>query len=1664
MELKLLTKFVSIFFLLMFFPVLLSAQVVIKNQGFDVAVADNWNFTSTADGGQIQTNNARLASAPNALRLRASSGSQDPFITLADQSLAGFSNVFLSIAYASDGTPDLNDDLVLQISTSNDGVTYGAFNNFTLIAGENGTGDDLQFGNTLASGPATNPFSLDISSTFPTATHIRVQVQFNQAGNDGNNDFYFIDDITLTGLISGSNEMDIFGQGNPVADGSIAPIASNGTDFGSTQINNGMVMRSFTVKNNGDQLLNLTGSPDVSITGDTDFTIISQPAFDNLNGGQEVVFQIEFAPTSVGLKTATISIANDDTDENPYTFVVNGSGIQTFIDTDGDGVTNDIDIDDDNDGIPDTVEQDNCAANPVSNIIEQVFINETFGAGTNRVQINANIPTASTNYCYEDGTSNPTPCTNGGTTNSPTQPLNLNDGEYTVFNSAQIASWAAQFWYTGPDHTTGDTNGRMALFNAAIAPGEFYRTIITGAFPNLPITYDFWAINLDRDNAPDIANRLRPNILVEFRDLSGNLITSITTGDIAPSSAASDQPTDWHNFTANITLGNITEFEVIFINNTIGGLGNDLALDDIVIKQTFCNSDNDQTPDVFDLDADNDGIPDITEVGFGQLSGGKATMDLSALGPWVDANGNGLHDSIDPFVAGFNIISTDGDGILDQFDLDSDNDGLFDVDEAGYGDGDVNGDGMGDGDDSDDDGILDIFDFFVGFGNLGQPLPINSDGDTFVSTLGSIPLYDYMEIDSDNDGIFDLANELHSGLDANNDGIIDGSADVDKDGILDAFDTSTLVFGSPRDLNEPLYIEFDGRNDYIQESQDILQGLVGATVMAWIKPTDVSQSPVIIGEENFIFSVINTNRLRLNINGVNFNSNSGVNIPLNTWTHVAAVFDGANSLAKIYKNGVLVGSQSISGVINATANNVFRIGRNPLPSGTNYFKGSIDEARVFNVALTTAQIQKMVYQELFINGSNLQGTIIPIDIPGLTAANLVRYYRMDTYKDDIADDLTTPTVDLGTGAKIFNVKTIRRQTAPMPFITKQSGNLSTAVDDSANGVLGTDATANDWSIVDARHDINMTTSDGDLGLIVRPGVTITVDNDSELKNDWYLKLDGSIDLLGESQLVQTDISQLDVTSAGSIKRRQQGTADRYTYNYFSMPVSQMSTTSNNLGNALSGMLKTTAGNVQYSYTINPPAVQTNPITLASRWFYIFDNQGASDITNWVQIAPTDNVKAGLGFTMKGPGMGAVTDLYEYIFEGKPNSGDISVAVSTGNQVLVGNPFGSALDANKFIDDNIGVSSPANNSIDGTLYFWEHFGGGSHLLKEYEGGYATYTKAGGVLALQHPDLFNPSSPVGSKTPTQYIPVGQGFFVTADADGGNVVFKNSQRTFVTEGSGSSVFTKAPEGREITALGLGTQTAQSQTAQTVIENPNEPLVRKAGQQAVADTLRRVWLNFITPTGFRRQVLVAFTDKATSGEDPGYDALMIDKGPNDLYWKINDKDYVIQAVPPFDEQTVIPMETTITDAGQVKIEIDKAENILDNQPVYLRVWNGTTFAYHNLKEEPFTENLAAGVFSDRYQITFGTNQTLSTDDNSLLDSGRILFANSTNELIINNPKGEWIGEVKGYNMLGQLVYQTEVDTTQSAVSLQVSLSRGVYIFNIEIENQQIAKKIIKN
>ncbi len=102
------------------------------------------------------------------------------------------------------------------------------------------------------------------------------------------------------------------------------PSITGSYDFGDVVVGSSSAAISFTVENLGTADLNLTESPKVSINA-SEFSVGTQPSSPIAAGGSKS-FTVTFSPTSVGAKTAMVSIANDDSDENPYTFTVTGTG------------------------------------------------------------------------------------------------------------------------------------------------------------------------------------------------------------------------------------------------------------------------------------------------------------------------------------------------------------------------------------------------------------------------------------------------------------------------------------------------------------------------------------------------------------------------------------------------------------------------------------------------------------------------------------------------------------------------------------------------------------------------------------------------------------------------------------------------------------------------------------------------------------------------------------------------------------------------------------------------------------------------------------------------------------------------------------------------------------------------------------------------------------------------------------------------------------------------------------------------------------------------------------------------------------------------------------------------------------------------------------------
>lgn len=82
----------------------------------------------------------------------------------------------------------------------------------------------------------------------------------------------------------------------------------------------------FTIENTGAAPLELTGSPLIELGGDHpyDFELVSLPATP-IAPGESSAFTITLTPRAAGKRSATVSIPNNDADENPYTFTISSA-------------------------------------------------------------------------------------------------------------------------------------------------------------------------------------------------------------------------------------------------------------------------------------------------------------------------------------------------------------------------------------------------------------------------------------------------------------------------------------------------------------------------------------------------------------------------------------------------------------------------------------------------------------------------------------------------------------------------------------------------------------------------------------------------------------------------------------------------------------------------------------------------------------------------------------------------------------------------------------------------------------------------------------------------------------------------------------------------------------------------------------------------------------------------------------------------------------------------------------------------------------------------------------------------------------------------------------------------------------------------------------------
>ena len=150
-----------------------------------------------------------------------------------------------------------------------------------------------------------------------------------QLALSSNNTPYFAYRDTNGGTHSGAPNVMRYGDAANTPEMRITTAGTNGAihiQNGDT-INLGTVLKgkasqfTFKIENTGDADLNLTSNPKVSISGAqaNAFTVASQPN-SPVVPGSPANFIIEFDPADSTAHTITISIANNDSNESPYTF------------------------------------------------------------------------------------------------------------------------------------------------------------------------------------------------------------------------------------------------------------------------------------------------------------------------------------------------------------------------------------------------------------------------------------------------------------------------------------------------------------------------------------------------------------------------------------------------------------------------------------------------------------------------------------------------------------------------------------------------------------------------------------------------------------------------------------------------------------------------------------------------------------------------------------------------------------------------------------------------------------------------------------------------------------------------------------------------------------------------------------------------------------------------------------------------------------------------------------------------------------------------------------------------------------------------------------------------------------------------------------------------
>lgn len=585
---------------------------------------------------------------------------------------------------------------------------------------------------------------------------------------------------------------------------------------------------------------------------------------------------------------------------------------------------------------------------------------------------------------------------------------------------------------------------------------------------------------------------------------------------------------------------------------------------------------------------------------------------------------------------------------------------------------------------------------------------------------------------------------------------------------------------------------------------------------------------------------------------------------------------------------------------------------------------------------------------------------------------------------------------------------------------------------------------NKVAVIDADYD----TSNGGVEIsfeacecIVNTGYTLTIENNTYVRVENDLTVDGNIVVKTDGAFVQVNDNAsilgdvLTTRNKISVEKETAPLASYREYTYWSTPV---------VGETISDGLFEADANRIFSFSgenFRDSTAETNNNNATANGQDDIDD----DANDWQPVTGATTMITGVGYAATHNPIGFVPTRYIYIFEGPFNNGVYNIPIyrndnelNDNNWNFIGNPYPSAIaidGPSGFLAQN--ASTIDNNvpggAINGAIFLWSHDTAadgntnGNENLNYSQSDYAIINGSGQTAGGDN------------VMPNRFIPSGQGFFVsmdngaTATPVGGNihttnVVFNNSMR---------------------------------------VTGDNDQFFRNS----ITDQPNKLWLDLTSDNGIFNQILVAYVDGATDGDDGAYyDAHKnlsseLYSGIYSLINNSNDKKFAIQGKNPnslnIDEIIPVGFSTIIDEPTIYTISIRQLEGafMLEND---IYIIDHMLNSIHNLKVSDYNFTSEAGEFNERFEIVFRAD-ALSIDDETIDTNQLTIIELANGDVKIKVSSHLTIVNVEILDVLGRQVYNLEGNSSEEVYNLS-KLSNAAYIANVTLSNgQTISKKAIK-